>query len=88
MVEFIPPTQTEVYQYFLGKLKDESVAVSMSNRYFYYNEHNDWTVKKGKIRTPIKNWKLNINTWIRNMRLYSPVENVKLASKKICNETE
>jgi len=88
MAEFVAPTQDEVYRYFVDKLKDETIALSMSNRYYYYSTHNDWTMKKGKKRIPLKNWKLNINTWIRNMPKYSPVENVQLISKRVYNDNQ
>lgn len=86
---FTPPLHPEVYAYFFEKLQDKQVAESMANRFFYFYTKNEWKIKvaKGKWQE-MKSWKGTINTWIRNMDKYSPLESVKLKSNKLFNETE
>lgn len=83
-----PPLYPEVYQYFFDKLQDKQVAESMANRFFYFYTKNDWKIKVAKNKwQPMKSWKGTINTWIRNMEKYSPLESVQLKSNKLFNET-
>lgn len=86
---FTPPLQSEVYAYFFEKLQDKQVAESMANRFFYFYTKNEWKIKVAKNKwKEMKSWKGTINTWIRNMDKYSPLESVKLKSNKLFNETE
>jgi len=87
MDSFVPPLYEEVYTYFMKKVNHESVAESMSRRFFEFYTKNNWQIKISANRmAPMKSWKGTINTWCRNLPKYNKPEHVKLVSKRIFDE--
>lgn len=77
------PSLIEVYEAFFEKLKDEKVSRDMTAKFMQSNQRNDWTIKKGKKRVPMKSWKGAINTWVRNMPKYSKKELIEIKAKTL-----
>lgn len=83
------PTYQQVFEEFKKKLGDENVAHMCAKKFVIYNDNNAdssgaWTVKKSKkVREPMTNWHLAVNTFIRNISRYNKDIMVRIQRNKI-----
>ena len=83
------PTYQQVFDEFKKKLGDDDVAHMCAKKFVIYNDNNvdssgNWTVKKSKkVRVPMTNWQLAVNTFIRNIARYNKDILVRIQRNKL-----
>lgn len=86
------PAFEEVINEFNKRLNDREASTMCAKKFVNYNNYyivdECWTVKKGKKRYPMKDWKAAVRTFIRNINKYNPDIKILIASNKIFKDEE
>lgn len=83
---FTPPSQDDVYDYFLEKGLDFSIAKNESEKFVDFYGSKGWLVGRSKM----KNWKFAGNNWIKRWKEYNQNKEAKTetASSRLLNSVK
>ncbi len=81
---FSPPTQDEVYNYFLEKKLNEPIAKLESEKFINFYDSKGWVIGK----TKMQKWKSAASGWINRMNDFNNNQNKNYGQKNKSNNTD
>lgn len=75
---FLPPTQNEVYLFFLEKKLPDEVSKKESEKFYNFYEAKNWLIGKNKMQK----WKASASGWISRMNDFSNNQSMTYGTKK------